>query len=289
MDAPLVLKAPAKINLHLSIGALRADGYHDVDTVMQTLELADMMTLTFGHEGGFELACEPPVDVPAEQNLVWKAAHRLAEALGLEPDSALSGIHVLVKKHIPAQGGLGGGSSDAATTIRALCLHWGVNPLSEEALSVARSLGADVAFFLYGGCVLLSGRGDEYVCSLPTASAPVVLVKPEGGVSTGEAYRSFDAAPSAESLPAPEAYVTVADAHDLAPLLFNNLAPAVYTLRPDIAELAAWLQAAPGTCGTLLSGSGATVFALCESDEAAARIANEAAARGFWALATRLG
>ncbi|MBI2172368.1 MAG: 4-(cytidine 5'-diphospho)-2-C-methyl-D-erythritol kinase [Chloroflexi bacterium] len=146
------VKAPAKINLCLEVIGKRADGYHNVATVLHTLDLAD--ELTFEPAEGLSLQCQPPVG-SEEENLVMRAARLLRQETGCTQGAAIS-----VTKHIPIAAGLGGGSSDGAATLLALDALWGLGLSRERLAGLAASLGADAPFFLDGPCALAKGRGD---------------------------------------------------------------------------------------------------------------------------------
>ncbi len=284
--------APAKVNLYLEIGARRADGYHAATSVMHTLELCDELTFeTFELPTGaglqVEWTCEchegvEPLEIPQESNLVYKAIFALAEALELAPDLR---ICVHIDKYIPHAGGLGGGSSNAAAALRAACEFWEIDPLSEPVVRVAQGLGADVAFFLRGGCVHCEGVGDEYVRSLKAADTPLVLVRPDEGVSTAAAYAAFDALEA--TIPSPRAEMLAAQSAAEIPV-FNNLAPASEVVLPSLVELREWLVAQPEVDEVLLCGSGSTTCGFCKSDEDAQAVAVRARALGYWACATKL-
>ena len=277
----LTVAAPAKVNLFLGVGPRRRDGYHSVQTVLHTLALADTVRLTPADD--LTLACDPDLGIPAEHNLALRAATAFATAFGVE---VLLDIHVT--KRVPAGAGLGGGSSDAAAVLAGLA-HWAGLPLDDKRLLlVARSLGADVPFFLVGGAALMGGRGDTLTRRLKAISAHVALVKPPAAVSTAEAYRAFDGAP----LPAGEARA-VADAlraqdvRAVADGLSNNMTDASASLVPQIAEALSWLGDQLGVLGSAMAGSGSAVFALCENAADADRIAHAAGERGWWAAATQ--
>lgn len=222
-----------------------------------------------------------PLGVPAAENIVAKAIDLLARAVGKRDGDALA---VYVEKGIPAQGGLGGGSADAAAALLATARLWSVpadDPLVGE---VARQVGSDVAFFLRGGCGLYDGAGDAFVRSLAPQRGNVVLVKPAGGVSTAAAYARFDEAPYFVGEATRTAMQVAQRAQDVP--LFNNLAAASEHLMPELAEVRTWLAAQPGVGGVLLCGSGATTFAACESFDAACELVGAARLRGWWARAT---
>ena len=155
------IKAYAKINLTLEVLGRRPDGYHEVRTVLQTIDLADTLWITPSRE--LEVCCDAP-GLGGEDNLVWRAAEELRRATGCR-----KGARVYLEKHIPIGAGLGGGSSDAACALKALLQHWRLELDSESVRSIAASVGSDVPFFLHGGTALGEGRGDEVVrlSSLP--------------------------------------------------------------------------------------------------------------------------
>ncbi len=294
--------SPAKVNLHLEIGERREDGFHDVRTIMQTLTLHDMVTVSFDdgddgetspadHEGPtVELSCVtregiPPLDVPPEDNIAYKAAEKLAKKF----DQNRGHIAISIEKHIPFQAGLGGGSSNAAAVIAGLCRAWGKSQTCDEAIEVASELGADVAFFLYGPCALLEGRGDVFKRPISPLEGEVVIVKIDEGVSTKAAYEAFDALEKhQESSLAPD----ISDARDVE--LFNNLAQASENVVARLADVRAWLSAQSGIATDesgrqkiLLCGSGSATFAIVEASHSGGRnsaaIVAAAKREGFWA------
>lgn len=292
--------APAKVNLYLGIGERRADGYHDVETVMHALALHDTVTVSVqpGVPGGgccvsvavAEHGGVAPLDVPAEDNIAYKAVHRLARELGRTADEE---VRIAIDKHIPHGAGLGGGSADAAAVIAGLCALWGEDPVGPAAVSAASALGADVAFFLYGGCARMAGVGESLEARLAPGNATLVLVRPDQGVSTAAAYRAFDEAPVSID-PARRSVMRTADCADCVPLT-NNLAPAAEAILPELAAIRAWLaecsgvlRAPDGRPSVLLCGSGSTTFAICENFDAAYRICAQARSRGLWSRTTNL-
>lgn len=221
--------------------------------------------------------------VPAADNLAFKAADCLARVLGrTEPEK----VSLRIEKHIPAQGGLGGGSSNAAAALVGLAQKWDVPADDPRVLEVAQGLGADVAFFLRGGCALFEGAGEREAHRLAPSNHALVLVKPPAGVSTAAAYRRFDEDPQ----PVPEVVLEVARAAQEAAEvpLANNLAPAAESLLPVLADIRTWLAEAAGPQNVLLCGSGATTFALVDSFDTARTLATQASARGWWGRPTNL-
>ena len=167
------LIAPAKINLVLAVGEKLPDGYHEAHTILQALALHDTLEIrSFPAEPGaglsITLKCESSnmidqLTIDQEDNIVYKAATELARALDRAVDEE---IHIYLAKQIPFEAGLGGGSSDAAATLKGLSALWGVDPLDPAVIEVAAKLGADVPFFLYGGCAYFDGKGDHFVHAL---------------------------------------------------------------------------------------------------------------------------
>lgn len=310
------LVAPAKVNLFLGVGEKRTDGLHDVTNVMHALALHDTLYVrreTIGEaelaeaaqqieDGDEAMALAGPggtivVNVamadktgdpatieaaaaPAIKNLVFKAVDTLARQLDRTQPERFT---VRIEKHIPAQAGLGGGSSDAAALLKALARFWKADDAVIE--QAAKAIGADVAFFLYGGCALFDGAGENFVRSLAPMKTPLVLVKPVEGVSTAEAYAAFDANPA----PIPAALLTQArqaTEADQVPL-FNNLQAAAETLDTPVKDVREWLQDRSDTAdGVLMSGSGAVVFAFASDFAHASDLAAEAQLHGWWARAT---
>ena len=277
------LLAPAKLNLHLGIHPGRDErGYHRADSVMIGVALADVVRISPSDR----LSLETSIDcgVPQEGNTVFRAARLLCEALGHD-----EGYAIWVEKRVPSQAGMGGASSDAASTLLGLCQLWGVSPRDERVVAVARSIGADVPFFLTMNPALLTGAGDVLAEEFPAlVDVPVALVRPDVGVSTVEAYRTFDAEPIEP--PSPEAMcaaLRASDAQAVAAALYNNLEPAANKLAPETLVVRKWLQGQPGVVAAQLTGSGSCVFALCESDAVAEQIARDAQeTRNWWSCAT---
>ena len=285
------IKIPCKVNLHLGIHAQKDQrGYHKVDSLMVPVALYDTVVVDDAPE--LTVTHEPQLCVLPERTTTWKAAVLLANKLGVSPD-----VSIDVQVHIPEKAGLGGSSADAAATLYLLAQRWGIDPLDPLVVEVAKAVGADVAFFLDPRPSLMLGAGDTLVETYAsTVDAPLAIVLPaETGVVTKEAYDQFDASPVA-----PESYEqlsallraagqVVSDnqlIQQVAKLLFNNLAPAAKSLKPQVAEVEEWLKAQPGVLGAQVSGSGSSSFALCEFQEAADAIAAAAQAKGWRGFST---
>jgi 4-diphosphocytidyl-2-C-methyl-D-erythritol kinase len=254
----VLVRAPAKINLALRVLRRRNDGYHELWAVFQTLALHDTLACA-ACEGPFRIECETP-GVPIDtRNLVWRAADALWRAAGR--GGSVPGTVVRIRKRIPAQGGLGGGSSDAAAALVALRHLWRVDLPRESLRPLAAAIGADVPFFLSGGTALGTGRGDEI---RPLPDMPhywVVLLLPPFGVSTKKAFEWWDgrrqpqdrAAGGAGSTESPEW-------HARAPVV-NDLEAAVAGHHPELTHMTAALRDA-GATAAAMTGSGSPVFGL---------------------------
>lgn len=283
--------APAKVNLHLGIYPCPDEqGYHRADSLMVALDVADEVVIRERADDSLVVRCEPALDIPQSKNTAWRAADALAREFGRVP-----GLDVLVRKHVPSQAGLGGGSSDAATTLLMLCELWGIDAADERVAKVARSVGADVAFFLDPRPTLLVGRGDvvaEAFRSL-VEPIPVVLVRPAGeGVSTPAAYGAFDERPEEPADVEPLCALLrsgEATSHAIARLLSNNLGPVACRLQPAVGEVLGWLRGRDDVLGAEVSGSGSCVFGICATKGEAMTVAREAKAYfgvGTWTCAT---
>ena len=276
----ITLLAPAKVNLYLGVGAVGDDGYHDVTTVLQSLAFGDTVRILPADE--LIVTTSADLGIPASENLAFRAAQAFAEEFSIAPR-----VVIEIEKRVPAGAGLGGGSSDAAAVIAGLARIHGIDACGERCLGVARTLGADVPFFLIGGAALMTGRGDVLEASLPSARSHVVLVKPQAPVPTAGAYAAFDAAPL--PAPGPDRVVSAladGDTTRLAQALSNNLTSASATLVPEVIDALAWVGEQPGVLGAAMAGSGSATFALCASAESAESISAGARARGWWAVAT---
>lgn len=263
MTSSLSAPAPAKINLHLDVGPRRADGFHEVVNVMQTLDLADELTVSLrprDDRGAVTLNVrhEPPADardddVPTgDDNLVVRAARAVLDAARRDD----VGVHVDLVKRIPAGGGLAGGSSDAATTLRlvdALLDH----PLDETSRhAAAATLGSDVPFFLVGGTALCTGRGEVVEPIAQPAPFDVTLVIPPWRLPTRDVYASHSARPREGERPDIASWRRRFDGVGVDALeeaYRNDLERAAIRVRPDLAAILSDRR-------VHLSGSGSTLF-----------------------------
>lgn len=284
--------SPAKVNLVLAVGEKQESGFHEVQTIMHSLALHDTLSMRrFDDEGSGEglqvmLKCESsftidPLLIKAEDNIAYKAVVELAKALGRTQDET---IEMVLNKVIPAEAGLGGGSSNAAAALVGAATLWGVGVEDERVQEVASHLGADVSFFLKGGCARLSGKGDVFEAQLEPRSGFVLLVRPDAGVSTGKAYAAFDEDPV---LPG-SGYLSSIAALDAAAdvLLYNNLEKAACSVTPVVAEVLEWGRATAGEENVVLCGSGSAVCCIFDSYQAACEASVEARKHEWWTRVT---
>ena len=283
----VVARAPAKVNVHLAVGPLRPDGFHELRTVYLAVSLFDTVTVAPG-DGLSLIVTGEGADgaVPADRgNLVWRAAELLAAHAGVPADATIA-----VAKTIPAAAGLAGGSADAAAALVALDQLWGTRAARDDLSGLAAQLGSDVPFSLTGGVALGSGRGEQVSPVLARTPSHWVLGIAGEGLSTPTVYAELDRLRADGRLPdgtamAPAEPVLAALRHgsvaDLAGALVNDLQAPALALRPALRRA---LRAATdaGAAAALVSGSGPTVAALVADEEAAVRLAAALAGAGVF-------
>jgi 4-diphosphocytidyl-2-C-methyl-D-erythritol kinase len=284
--AAVTARAPAKVNVHLGVGRLRSDGFHELHTVYLAVSLFDTVTVRPAAGLSLTLAGEGAGEVPADRgNLVWQAAELLAEHAGVAPGAAIE-----VTKAIPAAAGLAGGSADAAATLVALDALWGLQTGRAELAELAARLGSDVPFSLLGGVALGDGRGERLTPVLARRDWHWVLGIAREGLSTPAVYAELDRLRADGRLPEESARadsgpvlaaLRSGPAEALAAALGNDLQAAAVSLRPDLRRaLRAAIDA--GAAGALVSGSGPTVAALVPDEDGAVRLAAALAAEGVF-------
>ncbi len=260
----LRLNAYAKINLTLDVLADRPDGYHDIETVLHTVELHDSIILREDGDG-ITVRCASP-DIPADtQNIVYRAAQLLKETFQIP-----RGVEVELKKCIPIASGLGGGSSDAAVTLLGLAQMWKLRLAERQLMELASKIGSDVPFFLAGGAALAMGRGERIRMLPPLPTTWVVLARPAIEVSTEWAYKVLDHG-AARRRPDAAAVVRALEAEDaraVGRLLCNVFEDVVATHHPVVGEIRGRM-AALRPLGVSLSGTGPVLFALVTNEVAA--------------------
>jgi 4-diphosphocytidyl-2-C-methyl-D-erythritol kinase len=266
------VRAPAKINLHLGVGAARPDGYHELRTVFQALDLSDEIIARPSDTLSLTVSGPEADGVPTDiNNLAWRAAELLGDHIGLPPK-----VHLEVIKSIPVAGGLAGGSTDAAGTLLACAELWQIKATRAELMELAAQIGSDVAFGLLGGTALGTGRGELLAPVLATGTFWWVLAVADFGLSTPEVYREFDllsarprALTSADSV---LDAVRSGDVSALAAAVSNDLQAPALSLAPSLRRtLAAGREL--GALASIVSGSGPTCAFLAEDHDAATRLA----------------
>ena len=258
-------QAPAKVNLSLRVQTrVREDGYHNVDILMAPIDLYDQ--LDFHNSRTTTLLCDTPGVPTDESNLVFKAIREFEKAYGGKAKQRIT-----LTKRIPHGAGLGGGSSDAATTLLAVNGILGTNYDLAELSAMTAQLGSDVPYFLTPTICRCKGRG-EIVTPVPELagwSSPIVLLKPAFGVSTPTAYKGLTCSRRLKGVSyGPQKVDDIT--------LVNDLERPVFSKFPILARMKQWLLEQPGTRAALMSGSGSTMFALTETPEQARDIAARA-------------
>ncbi|RSN65962.1 4-(cytidine 5'-diphospho)-2-C-methyl-D-erythritol kinase [Amycolatopsis sp. WAC 04182] len=281
---PVTVRVPAKVNLHLSVGDVRPDGYHELVTVFQALSLTDEVTVAVTEDPGVEVYGEGEGSVPTgANNLAWKAAQALAAHVGKADGE--SKVRVVLRKGIPVAGGMAGGSADAAATLVGLASLWKLDISRDELAGIAAKLGSDVPFALYGGTALGTGRGEQLVPVLSRHTFHWVLAFDQRGLSTPRVFGELDKLREEGSPPRIGSHAPVVEAlasgdpRQLALLLGNDLQAAAVSLRPGLRRtLRAGVNA--GALAGTVSGSGPTCAFLCADAQSAVEVAAELSGAG---------
>jgi 4-diphosphocytidyl-2-C-methyl-D-erythritol kinase len=272
----VTVRVPAKVNLQLSVGPRREDGYHELATVFQAVSLVDEVVARAAPERGVRLTLTGegegalPLD---DDNIAVRAANLLAESAGIEP-----ALELVIRKAIPVAGGMAGGSADAAATLLACDTLWRLGTSREDLNRLAAELGSDVPFALAGGTAIGTGRGERLTPVLSRGTFHWVFALADGGLSTPAVYAECDRLRGDAALPEPyisEILMQALAAGDpvlLGKALHNDLQPAALRLRPDLGRL---LEAVEdlGALGAIVSGSGPTCAVLARDEEHALDLA----------------
>lgn len=270
----IIEKAPAKINLGLDIAGKREDGYHELSMIMVSVDLNDYVHLKSLDEDQIVMSSDNhkmPLD---DKNDVFKAALLIKEKYGVR-----SGVEISLQKSIPICAGLGGGSSDAAATIRGLNQLWNLNMSRQDMIDLGFEIGSDVPYCLEGGCALISGKGEQVEKLDTSFSSWVVLVKPHFGISTRTVFPQIDPATiSRVDIGSLKKALLVKDYEGIKAHMGNSLEDVTIGRKPFIQKIKDRMI----KCGAdvaLMTGSGPTVFALCATEKRADRVMNSM--RGF--------
>ncbi len=273
------LPAFAKINLGLRVLGRRADGYHELRTIFHTITLRDELTFTPRTDAHVELTCAAP-DIPTDEtNLVLRAARALRERYDVK-----RGAQVALAKRIPVGGGLGGGSADAAVALIGLARLWQIDTSGAELARIGAHLGADVPFFFTGGAALGTGRGTEITPLADAPRTPLVVITPGVKISTSDAYKALSAPALTKDYRAVKLPISCTEADAARALqeeLRNDFEPVVFRLEPAI-ERARDALLRVGAKHAALSGSGASVFGIFDSEQGQARALDGLGGEAGW-------
>lgn len=259
------ISTPAKINLGLEILRIRADGYHEINSLFLPVPLFD--ELSFEPTGdGIEFATDTHTLPSDESNLCLRAVSALRKQYGI----ADRGVRIVLHKHIPVGAGLGGGSSDAACTLTLLNRMWGINVSATELHGIARSIGADVPFFLAAQPSIVRGIGDEITPIEFPLTLNILLVCPPIHINTGWAYRQVSCDPPRPESEYARVIPTLRDISDLDHHFRNDFEPFVFPHHPQLAEIKSQLLRS-GAAYAAMSGSGSTMYGVYPTLESATR------------------
>ncbi len=280
----ITVQAPAKVNLVLELLRKREDGYHELKLVFQAIDLWDQLSFQQRPEGvKFKVVESPSPLAEDDSNIVVKAAKKfIDEVMGGE-----GGVAITLRKRVPLAAGLGGGSSDAAATLLGMDRLFQTGVFPEELDAMAAELGSDVNFFLKGGTALGTGRGEVIHPWPESQPLDLVLVKPDAGLSTADVYRSglCEMTPGrlAEAM---QGILQAGDKNKVGRALYNGMERAAFHLRPECFDIKMeFIQA--GALGSIVSGSGPTVFGLASSVDHARSLAQKLTKKGRKVFVTK--
>ncbi|MFF3103539.1 4-(cytidine 5'-diphospho)-2-C-methyl-D-erythritol kinase [Viridibacillus arvi] len=270
----LYVKAPAKINLTLDVLYKRPDGYHEVEMIMTTVDLADRVGLRSRKDGLIKIHSTDRFVPDDQRNLAYQAAKLLKDTYNID-----KGVSITIDKHIPVAAGLAGGSSDAAATLKGLNTLWNLNLTMDEIAELGAKIGSDVSFCVYGGTALATGRGERIQAISAPPSCWVVLAKPTIGVSTAAVYGGLNMDDVVH--PKTQQMIQAIEEDDyelLCDTVGNVLETVTLKLHPEVAVIKEQMKRF-GADAVLMSGSGPTVFGLVQNEARVSRIYN--GLRGF--------
>ena len=262
-------KAPAKINLTLDVLHKRLDGFHEVEMIMTTVDLADQVWLSSRNDGKIIIKSSTSYVPDDRRNLAYQAAELIKRLYDVE-----EGVEITLEKNIPVAAGLAGGSADAAATLRGLNRLWTLGISTEKLAELGAEIGSDVSFCVHGGTALATGRGEIIKKLNPPPNCWVILAKPNISVSTGDIYGNL----AIDSLKHPNTNgmieaLEAANYKSLCENLGNVLEPVTMSLHPEVLVLKEQMKRF-GADAVLMSGSGPTVFGLVQQESRVPRIYN---------------
>lgn len=268
-------KAPAKINLSLDVLGRRDDGYHELEMVMTTIDLADRVDLFYRRHPGIHVECSSGFIPSDERNLAYRAAALLKTRFAIE-----AGVAIYIQKNIPVAAGLAGGSSDAAATLRGLNRLWQLGLTVDELAVIGEEIGSDVPFCVHGGTALVTGRGETLQLLNPPPPCWVVLAKPELSVSTRGIYQALRVKQITHHPQTANMVQAIEnlDYRSMCKYMCNVLEEVTMTLYPQVRVYKQLIQRF-GADAVQMSGSGPTVFALLRQENRVNGLVN--ALKGF--------
>lgn len=277
----VTVRVPGKVNLYLSVGDRRDDGYHELTTIFHAVSLLDEVTVRTSDTLSIEVTGEGADTLPGdERNLAWQAAELMAQHVGRSPD-----VEIAIEKSIPVAGGMAGGSADAAAVLVAMNSLWETGVPRRDLHTLAARLGSDVPFALHGGTALGTGRGQDLATVLARTTFHWVLAFAPEGLSTSTVFAEIDRLREGGDPPRLEdpepllAALAADDPHELAPLLGNDLQAAAISLHPALRRtLRAGTEA--GALAGIVSGSGPTCAFLCATAASAVDVGTQLAGAG---------
>jgi 4-diphosphocytidyl-2-C-methyl-D-erythritol kinase len=269
----LHLKAPAKVNYRLDVLRRRPDGYHELRMIMQRIDLCDDVVIALSDTPGIRVICGRQGVPDGPVNIAWRAADALLEMTG-----RLAGLDIVITKNIPVAAGLGGGSSDGATVLMGVNELLGLKLSDERLMEIGVKLGADVPFFIFKRCALAEGIGERLTPVAGLTLLWLVLVNPNVHVSTAWVYQNLQLTTDKVPPIIPLFYSSITD---VCAILANDLETVTIKRFPVIAEIKNQLLGA-GACGSLMSGSGPTVFGIFAGEDSARQAAQALARESAW-------
>ena len=260
------LHAPAKINLSFKILGRRADGFHEIETLMAPISLADSLTIARTDTGEIEFICDDASLPIGDDNLVVRAARLFLQTTGQR-----TGLRIALEKKIPHGAGLGGGSSDAAATLQGLNILCETGLSEQKLAQLAAQIGSDVPFFIFSSAARCRGRGELVTPVVLPASLPLLLLKPSFGVPTPWAYARWKDAKKLRGIDyAPQEFAGLTFVNDLEQPVFEKFL--------FLAHMKTWLSAQEGVAVAMLSGSGSTLVVVLRREADGAALAAKARA-----------
>ncbi|EKD27158.1 MAG: 4-diphosphocytidyl-2-C-methyl-D-erythritol kinase [uncultured bacterium] len=255
--------SPAKVNLFLKITQKRSDGYHELETIMQKIDFGDFIEISFNSSSKITIECNNPEVPPDSSNIIWK----VIEIFYKESKIKFTGIHVNLNKKIPVGAGLGGGSSNAITFLKALNNHYNNLLIDSKLLEIASAIGSDTAFFLKDGTWLCTGRGEKLIRNVKSKKWTFLLIFPDFKCLTKKVYSNF-IFDLTKSAPEPSLLTTNLDkasSEELEQYLYNNLRDAAFKSYNQMKDLVERIEKKT-TKKVLISGSGSTMFMIFDDD-----------------------